>query len=150
MRSLEEKTLYNIQPRTNIWVCYVEDIFVTWEFGQRALLDFLTKVNKNDNNIIFIIELGNSATSPFHGVLLIKYNNILVYGSVKYTGNTLIQITLHNLALPSLHVFNSFINRTYHVRLEKNIQEELNNIIFITKDHSFSLNHINVGFKSIY
>lgn len=68
MRPLKKKILSNILLKPNIWLCYVDHIFIIWEFGQQALLDFLKKMNNTDNNIKFTPELEKNATLAFFDV----------------------------------------------------------------------------------
>lgn len=135
-----------ISNQSQIWLRYVDDIFVAWKFGRHSLFDFHSEINEIANYIKFTLKLDNNAILPFLDVWLIKDNTLKrkVYRKPVKIDNV---IHFNATASPNykMAAINSFVKRKYLICSEEYIQEELNNAlhyICIAKDHGFPLYNI--------
>ena len=53
MAALEEKILYKVKKKPNVWQRYTDDIFFIWEHGEELLKEFLNEINSFHSTIKF-------------------------------------------------------------------------------------------------
>ena len=56
MRDLEEKLIDNHPKKPRLWLRYVDDIFIIWDHGEEALIDWVNYLNNTHASIKFTLE----------------------------------------------------------------------------------------------
>lgn len=72
---IECKALNNYHEKPLIWIRYVDDIFLIWNFGKDSLATFHNYLNKQHPKIEFTLELMCNNSLPFLDVHVKKVNN---------------------------------------------------------------------------
>lgn len=74
MAVLEEAFLKSRDLKPSIWLRFIDDIFMIWEHGQEALLEFLTELNSFHNHIKFTWEISPTSVD-FLDITVFKQEN---------------------------------------------------------------------------
>ena len=77
MEEIEEKLLPNYQMKPHLWKCYIDDIFMIWQYGPAELKKFLDYLNSAHSTIKFTEEYSNEGL-PFLDTFIFIENNCLL------------------------------------------------------------------------
>ncbi len=113
MEEFEYKVLTTVWPIPKIWFRYVDDVFIVWNLMNGSYSEFLAILNRQNPNIVFMLESENDGVLPFF-YLLVKRPQFDRKGAMK----ELLQLSVYH----KLTHCDRFIhyNSSHHMSLKRN------------------------------
>jgi Reverse transcriptase (RNA-dependent DNA polymerase) len=98
MESFEQEAIQKAALKPRLWLRYVDDTFILWDYGDETLREFLEYLNSVNNAIKFTMEVEEDLQLPFLDVLVQKKSNGLattVYRKKTHTDRYLNYLSNH-------------------------------------------------------